>query len=1000
MMNALLSANHVIEYHYDLGLDCEIPEHIHWICEQLYRLSIAQRTFTDRHLVQLNRVIKEIPTGRQRRLMAARDQVLYYLSIVCEWQLPPVKEAQFEDAQMTWMLNILQRSQPATVLLNGYQTQRSAFMTERWSDVGWLVMVLNMEVAPLPMRYWADVLSNPASIEYFEGQFTLKVLHPKPIAAYDSHETPSFTRYALPLFAYRLLEDFYLLAPSKLYTPRQLTQHLNQWGAQTPYYFDELQAAEWFRTFQCVWHGHHRLPAPFLRDFSDPMRHVATLQTNARPLDGAAMSTELFLLPTIKLSDTPSTLQSTPRSAPRSQWPHKKLIKYHLAKHGVGKYDAGKHKALPPAPEWKEDDLLPSLFYGFVNELFELGGIQRNTLKPDSIDRYTNFYQHLTPLSFTCACNPETLHAWAHAQFTALQAQSTPWHLYNFLRYLAHQDLTDHLDLSQFEKPTLPSLVDAYCLSVTQVHDTVEALLCSARGDAFQRLCAAVALLLGYYGTLRRGEALRLRTGDIMPCPNDKQRFYLTITTTEEGSPKGGKTRTTAAYLPEISAKLIRALLAIKKNAPSRDPLISLTGERLSQRELRYLYPVTQALKSLWGKHVRFHHLRHSGAELLFLQGLHLAYQRSADHLACVQQDIETQTMLTDTVCQARFHFWLEGRSFSEINDAILLDVIGKELGHFHYETTRKHYLHGMEKIANIVQPKRRAYSRDELRYLLGMSVGSNDISRVLNEIHPNYTLQNDEQKKRHLLQFSETELLPKVIARHRRLYNNSSSPIASLPTLLPPAKNTRSDNAFITMWTSSLPLGFTDKKCRDFTLFNRHSLSLNRGSELDFITLSQQWLALKKLSHFALEKKDRTLLKALGAPKIAQHWREDGQQARLERRPYVSVFFCVKYNQKTQKAFTQLFHDGPFKNHPATLSLVQNRKSLHSSKYHRVESQLKRNKGSLQTFIVPEGDGALIIELHTNILAQHLMSPLTQHIERLFKPKQLQHPPREARHG
>ncbi|MFA0520625.1 site-specific integrase, partial [Vibrio sp. 10N.222.55.E8] len=123
-----------------------------------------------------------------------------------------------------------------------------------------------------------------------------------------------------------------------------------------------------------------------------------------------------------------------------------------------------------------------------------------------------------------------------------------------------------------------------------------------------------------------------------------------------------------------------------------------------------------------------------------------------------------------------------------------LLDVIGGELGHFYYATTRKHYLHGMEKVGNIVQPKQRAYSRDELRYLLGMSVGSNDISRVLNDIHPNYTLQSDEQKKRHLLQFSEEDLLPKVIARHQRLHSDSSSPIASLPTLLPPAKKNRSD--------------------------------------------------------------------------------------------------------------------------------------------------------------------------------------------------------------
>ncbi|MEZ8970468.1 site-specific integrase [Vibrio cyclitrophicus] len=988
MIHSLLSASHVIEYHQDLSLDCESPDTIHWICEQLHRLSIEERIFTDRHLIQLNQTIKEIPTGRQRQLRSARDQVLYYLSTVCEWQLPPVKEAQFEDAQNTWMLTILQRSQPATVLMNGYQTQRSTFMTKRWADVGWLVMVLNMEVAPLPMRYWADVLSNPSSIEYFEGQFTLKVLHPKPIAAYDSKETPSFTRYALPLFAYRLLEDFYVRTPSARYTPRQLTHHLNQWGAQTPYYFDELQPAEWFRTFQCVWHGHHRLPAPFLRDFSDPMRHVATVSTvHTNIPKGAFISAELYQLPITELNETPSTSHGSRRF----QWPHKALIKYHQ----------GKHKTRPPTPPWQEHNLLPSLFYGFVNELFELGGIQRNTLQPDSIDRYTNFYQHLSPLSFACASDPETLHAWAHAQFTALQEQSTPWHLYNFLRYLAHQEITDHLDLSQFEKPTLPSLVDACCLSVTQIHDTVEALLSSAHGDALQRLFSAVALLLGYYGTLRRGEVLRLRMCDITTCPKDQQRFYLTITTTEEGAPKGGKTRTTAAYLPELSAKLVRALLAIKKNATAREPLIRVTGESLSQREQRYLYPVTQALKSLWGQHVRFHHLRHSGADLLYLQGLHLAYQRPPEHLACFQEETESQTMLTEATCQARFDFWLEGQPFCDVNDAILLDVMGKELGHFYYATTRKHYLHGMEKVGNIVQPKQRAYSRDELRYILGMSTRSNDISRVLNEIHPNYTLQSDEQKKRHLLQFSEGDLLPKVIARHQRLHNNTSSPIAPLPTWLPSTDKKRSDKAFISMWVSSLPLDYIDESHDDFILFNRHTLRLNEGSKFNFRTLSQQWLALKKLKRFAFDKKDRTQLKALGIPKVVKHWCEDGREDRpQERRPFISLIFCVKCNQKTQKAFSQLFHEGPFKAHPATLSLVQNRKSLRSTQHQRVESQFKRAKDSLQTFVVPEGDGALIIELHTDILAHHLIPPLIQHIERLFAPQLPQHQLREAQHG
>ncbi|MFA0521632.1 site-specific integrase, partial [Vibrio sp. 10N.222.55.E8] len=140
------------------------------------------------------------------------------------------------------------------------------------------------------------------------------------------------------------------------------------------------------------------------------MRHVATLSTvYTHTTKGATMNAELYQLP---LTETPST----PNPSGRFQWPHKALIKYHQ----------GKHKTRPPTPPCQESNLLPSLFYGFVNELFELGGIQRNTLQSDSIDRYTNFYQHLSPLSFACASDPETLHAWAHAQFAALQEQTTP----------------------------------------------------------------------------------------------------------------------------------------------------------------------------------------------------------------------------------------------------------------------------------------------------------------------------------------------------------------------------------------------------------------------------------------------------------------------------------------------------------------------------------------------------------------------------------------------
>ncbi|WP_350636669.1 hypothetical protein, partial [Pseudoalteromonas sp. GW168-MNA-CIBAN-0100] len=89
---------------------------------------------------------------------------------------------------------------------------------------------------------------------------------------------------------------------------------------------------------------------------------------------------------------------------------------------------------------------------------FNEGGVHKKTLLSQSIDRYTNFYKSLNPLSFDDATNPEALHCWAHKEFERLDEKTTPWHLYNFLRSAAHQELTDELDLEQFERPEQPSL--------------------------------------------------------------------------------------------------------------------------------------------------------------------------------------------------------------------------------------------------------------------------------------------------------------------------------------------------------------------------------------------------------------------------------------------------------------------------------------------------------------------------------------------------------------
>ncbi|WP_146144316.1 hypothetical protein [Photobacterium sp. GB-1] len=129
--------------------------------------------------------------------------------------------------------------------------------------------------------------------------------------------------------------------------------------------------------------------------------------------------------------------------------------------------------------------------------------------------------------------------------------------------------------------------------------------------------------------------------------------------------------------------------------APPTTPLLGFENESMTSRQLHYLLPFTKALKVLWGNNVRFHHLHHSGAHWLMYQGLLLSLGWD-DSPFCIGN--ATQAMLTKQACQERFHFWLEGHDFSHINDGLLLfDVIGEQLGHSHYATTRWSYLHGIE---------------------------------------------------------------------------------------------------------------------------------------------------------------------------------------------------------------------------------------------------------------------------------------------------------------
>lgn len=976
MSTSSLNAQSIMEYHQDMGFENESFANLKWITDRIHDMALTTRALSDDDLRKLNTQITQIPTGKHPHLKRARDQVLMYLKEICEWTLPTKQEIRLQDHSLLWMVDILKHSFQASELLQHYQIQREKFMTERWSDLGWMLLALNIEVAPLPLRYWAQVLSTPSSIEPFEGQFTLKVVHPQAIANYASNEILSFTRYALPVFAYRLLQDFYHHTEHRVLTQQTLVQALNQWCHQQPYYFSSLPSAHWLRMFQSIWHYHYSVPAPLLRDLSDPMRHVATLTATVLLPDAEKRLTNLYHPP---LCTRSSSSHSDQCRAQAKNWPHKALIKQ------LSTLSRAKEPApfIPfDEPQWQSENILPKLFYHYAHELYVEGGKIRQTLLPQSIDRYTNFYKNLSPLSFDEACDPESLHRWASQQFEQLDAKTTPWHFYNFLCHVAQQDLTDHLDLSLFVKPTLPSQVDPFRLGVSEVHQVIETLLNTHKGNPIQRLFSSVAAALAYYGSLRRGEVLRLRVRDISVCPKNPQRFNIFVTRTAEGRPKNGKSRPVTACLPEAEAKLIRELLNIKERCARDSPLIGFDGETLDSRAQLYLYPVTQVLKALFGKNVRFHHLRHSGAELLYLQGLHLVYGRSEHHLSNILQDPANQAMLTPDMCAARFYFWLEGYPIHERNDSLLLDKIGSQLGHSHYATTRRHYIHGMEKVLRILKPKKQHYTRAELRYLLGMPNHSNDITRVLNDSMADYAQLSAQAKKDYPLVFEESVILPRIIHQYHR-HSQSSEQNRGATVSLNRQKHTMwDDESLISIWTSTIPANHVSSDDGTFQLFNRLTLPIENGKTFDFTLLSQQWNQLHNRQPLTFSRTEQTALKQLGIPQISVT--TDAENP-FSAKPDTLIFtFSFRCNKKNQHAFHVLFHQGPFKAHPGHLILKQNRKTLKSDVFSTVTSEFKRTIDCVEKHVISSGNTELILQLYTHVPVEGLLMPLNQYLQKL----------------
>ncbi|MEZ9786615.1 hypothetical protein BCV08_11325 [Vibrio breoganii] len=763
-----LNPNHIHHYFADLGQPCEAIEVFEQVIPLLLEAGSSSRSLSAEAMIRITADFKQIPSGRKRRLLNALNQYLLYLEQVCHWQLPPLKAHLHLNHKTQWMERLYAHAHIGTAVYHHYQQEKAKWIQNRSHlTAAQVITVLSMEVAPLSLLIWCAVLNQKCAIERLDGQFTLRVVHPHQTK--NSAEEATFTRYALTPFACRVLWGYYErlgacskadvgalgsltpshTAPINTLSESDIVQALDQWlMTLTPTALQDaglidtpLTSAAWHCTFQIIWHCAYGYPCELLLDLSQPSRHVSFTPSDRTSAQARRQIqrelSALYSQPCIS-ANAPSTNASIRL---RKQWPHLKLLKKVASQ---PRANVIAELADESDPEWPSDNVLPTLFYLVTKEMIVFGGIHVSDYTHSTLVKYTGIYHQLldAPLSYIEASDANTLQDWARRVFSRLDSDNHRYLMYNFFRFLCHLALTDHLDISEFQSPVMPVRVDAFRIAAGQVSSVVKILLGTDKGHPFQRLEAAVATLLGFYGGLRRGEVIRLRVQDIRISPSNKAQFRFQITHTAEGNTKNKRTRFVHTIMPEPLAKLIRALLKTKETCPPDTPLIGFVGESMDSRQRHCILPVTQALKALFGRHTRFHHLRHSGAHLMSQQALSLACQthssglearefeeavglkgdNSGFYTALEANDDTTQYLLTKRICHARFDFWLEDRPFEEMNDGILLDVLCDQLGHTHYATTRKSYLHGMEWLPRFFAERAKSYEAEEIRYLLGLN--------------------------------------------------------------------------------------------------------------------------------------------------------------------------------------------------------------------------------------------------------------------------------------
>ncbi|MCD9529104.1 tyrosine-type recombinase/integrase [Photobacterium carnosum] len=815
------------------------------------------RTLSATELRNIHKQIKRISTGKQRQLKSVLSLVLYYLSEKCYWVLPETQEQVCRDIELEKAIYVNQQAYEASLLFDIYPREMQQFFQERQNNIPLLVLSLGMTVAPLALHHIVNILNTPNSIQVFNNQLTLVFYHTTNTIA-SSWDEQSYTRYALPPTVCRMLTDHYRTDNLSL-SVKQLTQLLNNYIELNSLPMSSKSAVQWEHCFLNIWLNEYHLPAMFVKDLNKPDRHVAFCpQTRTLPEIDKALP---HIYDEDLANDTQASSMTIKKTKNNSDLPHKVLLKK-IKKGEVSVSTLQDNDIFPP--KWQENNILPVLFYLFTTALLTLGGVHKSTLRLSSIEKYTSIFNLFEqyPLSYSDASDPDLLLAWAHQVYSKCTTDNEKWLAVNFLRYLPQISLTEHFDSSDFISPFIPPKIDAFRINAEQFNAVLYALLTQQGATCFQRLFCVVILILGFYAGLRRGEILRLRLCDIVTNNENKGNFHIHVTNTDKGKTKNGKSRVIYTSIPLSITKFIDALLQLKSTCLHNSLLIGFEDESFNASQRYYFLPITRALKTLLGSNVRFHHLRHSAAHWLTLQGLHLATEQNGSTFNLAPS---TQQLLTKECCEQRYDYWLQGRPFADMNDDIFFDVISKQLGHEDYSTTRLSYLHGIEWLPEFfIAPH--AYTQTEIRYLLDIAPNSNDVSRFLNTASASYSVLPIQDKKHFKLVLSHNEMgrLLQTKKTFKQLPQVNSSPLPKLEI------NVSQPIALFKYWIQNIP-NSTHQKMGNKHIFNIQSKQListlnNEAKEFTFEELSQYLNLTHSHQQLSLTKKQLNTIKQIGS--------------------------------------------------------------------------------------------------------------------------------------